>query len=79
MRAHERVTEGMKVGAVTEFLGKETSVVDFSGNVFYLDFEVLLLELLDFFLSGVDMIEAFCRFCFVQFSACTFVVVDGGG
>ena len=41
--SHERVPEGQKVGAILEFLGENFGAVDFSGNVFYLDCEVLLL------------------------------------
>ena len=31
------------MGAILDFLGENVSAVDFSGNVFYLDCEVLLL------------------------------------
>ena len=35
--AHEGVSDGPKLGAITDFLGENASVVDVSGNVFYLE------------------------------------------
>ena len=32
------------MGTVVEFLGENVSTVDFAGNMFYLDYEVLLLS-----------------------------------
>ena len=66
MGAHEQIPEGPKVGAILEFLDENVSAVDFSGNVFYLDCEVLLLAFADNFFSQIEMFKPFVVAVFSQ-------------
>ena len=77
--AHEGFSEGLKVGAISEFLGENVSAVDVSGNVFDLDRKVLLLEFADKFFLEVHMFESFGCCFFGPVTVCTGVVVDDGG
>ena len=77
--AHEGVSDGPKLGAITDFLGENASVVDVSGNVFDLDGEVLLLAFTEKVFLEVEMFEAFSCCCFVPVAECAVVVVDDGG
>ena len=52
------------MGDISEFLGENFSAVDFYGNVFDLEYEVLLLEFTDKVFSEIEMFEAFCC-CFL--------------
>ena len=51
----------------------------FTGNVFYLDNEVLLLALADKFLLDIEILEAFFNCCLGPVAACTVVVLDNSG
>ena len=76
MGAHEQIPEGPKVGAILEFLDENVSAVDFSGNVFYLECEALLLSFADKIFSEIEMFE---DFFLGPVKACAAVVVHNGG
>ena len=63
------------MGTTAEFLGENVSTVNFSGNVFYLDCKVLLLESADNVFLEIEILEAFCFCCFVPVTACPVVIV----
>ena len=68
------------MGTFAEFLGENFSAVDFSGNVFDMDCEVLLLVFAEKVLLEVETVEAFCCCCcFIPITACKVFVVDNGG
>ena len=68
------------MGSISEFLGKNVSTVDFSGNVFYLGCEILLLAFAEKVFSDIEMFEAFCCCCcFGPVTACAVVIVGDGG
>ena len=50
------------MGTVVEFLGENVSTVDFEGNMFYLDYEVLLLSFTDNFSRRLGCLRPYVIF-----------------